>query len=40
MARARQLLNFVPLENVTVIADALHTNAENAHTIVSQKSGD
>ena len=40
MTCARQLLHSVPLENVTVIADSLHTNAENAHTIVSEKGGD
>ena len=42
MTCARALLASaqVPLENVTVIADSLHTNAENAHQIVSQKGGD
>ena len=40
MTCARKLLNSVPLENVTVIADSLHTNAQNAHHIVSQKGGD
>ena len=40
MACARKLLNSVPLDNVTVIADSLHTNAENAHHLVSQKGGD
>lgn len=40
MTCARKLLNSVPLENLTVIADSLHTNAQNAHTIVSQKGGD
>ena len=40
MTCARQLLNSVPLENVTVIADRLHPNAQNAHTLVSQKGGD
>jgi hypothetical protein len=40
MTCARKLLPSVPLENVTVIADSLHTNAENAHAIVSQKGGD
>ena len=37
---ARQLLASVPLENVTVIADSLHTNAENAYRVVTEKGGD
>jgi len=42
MSCARTLLGSpqVPLENVTLISDSLHTNAENAHLIVSQKGGD
>lgn len=37
---ARKLLASVPLENVTLIADSLHTNAENAYTAVTEKGGD
>ena len=37
---ARKLLTSVPLENVTLIADSLHTNAENAYSIVTEKGGD
>ncbi len=42
MTCARALLASpqVPLENVTLIADSLHTNAENAYQIVTQKGGD
>lgn len=40
MTCARKLLDSVPLENVTVIADSLHTNTENAHHTVTLKGGD
>jgi hypothetical protein len=37
---ARKLLDSVPLENATVIADSLHTNAENAYSAVTEKGAD
>lgn len=40
MTCARALLDSLPLENITVISDSLHTNIENAHHVVSEKGGD
>jgi hypothetical protein len=39
MTCARRLLNCVPLASVTVIADSLHTNAQNTHTLGNQSGG-
>jgi hypothetical protein len=39
-ACARKLLESVPLLNTTIIADSLHTNAQNAQFIVQEKGGD